>query len=72
MIYEKLKHQYPITNTFSRGPLNKLKLCKPFYKKMPNAEQLDNHLLDIDLSYNYKPDDLVRIATIINACIENA
>ena len=39
---------------------------------MPNAEQLDNHLLDIDLSYNYTPNDLVRIATIINACIENA
>ena len=70
MIYDKLKDSYPVTNTFSRGPLNKLKLCKPFYKQMPNAEKLDKHLLDIDLGYDYTPNDLVRIATIINTCIE--
>ena len=70
MIFEKLAKIYPVNNTFSRGPLHLLKLCKPYYEQMPVAESIENHIIDLDLNYDYKTRDLQKIANIINTCLE--
>ena len=70
IIFNKLSKSYPVRNTFSRGPLHLLEVSKPYHAQMPCAESIENHLLDLDLNYDYTFKDIVKIATIINVCLE--
>lgn len=64
--YKKLSLLYPVRKTFSRGALNLLTACKPFYDNMPNTEQLPNKLLDFDMNYSYSIKDIEIIADFLN------
>ena len=67
IIYNKLSLLYPVRKTFSRGPLNKLKACTPYYERMPNAEALPKKLLDFDMNYKYGHRDTEIIADFLNS-----
>jgi len=65
-IHKQLSTLYPVRKTFSRGPLNLLRACSSFYRKMPVAEQLPNMLLDFDMNYAYTTRDIGIIADFLN------
>jgi len=65
-IHKQLSTLYPVRKTFSRGPLNLLRACNSFYRKMPIAEQLPNMLLDFDMNYAYTTRDIGIIADFLN------
>ncbi len=65
-IHKSLSALYPVRKTFSRGPLNLLKACSGFHRKMPIAEQIPNMLLDFDMNYAYTNRDIGIIADFLN------